>query len=108
MNVNGEIMIFKNKRGFSTTIGKKIGDEYENKFIPLDFSKSAKEDLQPEHMDKLELTDAWLSFFTTKDGEEVVTIFINEADYLGNGTPEEVKKPVKKEVKKAVKKSTKK
>lgn len=55
-----EFLIFKNDKGYTTTIGKKNSDgSYDNAYIGIQFNK----DVQLENRTKIKIKNAWLSFF---------------------------------------------
>ena len=65
MKVTGETMIFRNDKGYSTTISNRTEDgSYENMFISVNFKKG----IEIENKTKINITDGFLSFYKTKDG----------------------------------------
>lgn len=73
------IMIFRNEKDdrvfYSTTISHKNQDgEYTNSFIPVEFRKN----VDVENKQLINIKSAWLDFYTTWDGRDVTTIFIND------------------------------
>ena len=55
-----EFLIFKNDKGYTTTIGKKNSDgSYDNAYIGIQFNK----DVQLENRTKIKIKNAWLSFY---------------------------------------------
>lgn len=85
MNISGETMIFKNDRGYSTTISNKKEDgSYENMFIPVNFRKGT----ELPNKTKINVINGFLSFYKTKDGlpkiKLVIMDFQAEEIYIPN------------------------
>ena len=75
MNISGETMIFKNDRGYSTTISNKKEDgSYENMFIPVNFRKG----IELLNKTKINVINGFLSFYKTKDGLAKVKMVITD------------------------------
>ena len=92
MEIKGKTMIFKNDRGYSTTISNKKEDgSYENMFIPVNFKKG----IEVPNKTKIDVKNGFLSFFKTKDGLAKVKMVIMEFDTEENYIPndEEVLEP---------------
>lgn len=90
--IDGETMIFrkdfKDRASYSTTLSKKTKDgEWENGFIPVQFKK----DVFVHNKTKINIKNAWLTFYKDKDGKTVPLIFISEFEELEK--PEEPKLP---------------
>lgn len=82
MNISGETMIFKNDRGYSTTISNKKEDgSYENMFIPVNFRKG----IELPNKTKINVINGFLSFYKTKDGLAKVKMVITEFEQEDNG-----------------------
>ncbi|MEI7510167.1 MAG: hypothetical protein WCJ62_11970 [Flavobacterium sp.] len=87
VNVSGDGMIFRKEFTdnvqYSTTLSKKLVDgTWENGFIPIQFKK----DVFIHHKTKIQLDNAWLSFYLTKtDKKPVFYIFCNEYTILEDG-----------------------
>ena len=82
----GEAMIFKKEFDgrvkYSCTLSKQNKDkEWEQAFITIQF----RQGVQLAHKQKINLTNAWLTFYTDKEGKPVFYIFCNEFE---NGLPE--------------------
>ena len=107
LKITGVTMIFQNKAGFSTTISTSTKDEdgertYQNEFIPISFPKGDVEEFDPQHMDKIDIKDGFLTYFYTREDVLVPKIVILEWDFA----EEEPKKPTPKK-QTTVKKTTK-
>lgn len=75
MKISGETMIFKNDRGYSTTISNKKEDgSYENMFIPVNFRKG----IELPNKTKINVINGFLSFYKTKDGLAKVKMVITD------------------------------
>ena len=65
MKITGETMIFKNDKGYSTTISNKKEDgTYENMFIAVNFKRG----IDMQNKTKINILDGFLSFYKTKEG----------------------------------------
>lgn len=75
MNVSGEIMIFKNEYGFSTSISRKNQDgEYEKMYLSVQLPKG----VEIENKTKINITKAFLSFYKNKQGLPQIKIVVME------------------------------
>ena len=75
MNVSGEIMIFKNEYGYSTSISRKNQDgEYEKMYLSVQLPKG----VELENKTKINITKGFLSFYKNKQGLPQVKIVIME------------------------------
>lgn len=75
MNISGEIMIFKNEYGFSTSISRKNQDgEYEKMYLSVQLPKG----VELENKTKINITKAFLSFYTNKQGLPQIKIVVME------------------------------
>lgn len=75
MQVTGETMIFKNDKGYSTTISKKNEDgTYENMFISVNFKGNA----EIENKTKINIKNGFLSFYKNKAGYSFVKLVVME------------------------------
>lgn len=73
MKVTGETMIFKNDRGYSTTISNKKEDgTYENMFITVNFRKG----IELENKTKINILDSFLTFYKTREGLSKIKLVI--------------------------------
>lgn len=81
MKISGETMIFKNDRGYSTTISNKKEDgSYENMFIPVNFKKG----IEVPNKTKINVINGFLSFYKTKDGLAKVKMVITDFEQKQN------------------------
>ena len=81
MKISGETMIFKNDRGYSTTISNKKEDgSYENMFIPVNFKKG----IEVPNKTKINVINGFLSFYKTKDGLAKVKMVITDFEQNQN------------------------
>ncbi len=81
--IEGETMIFRkdfNDRAiYSTTLSKKNKDgEWENGFIPVQFRK----DVFLHNKTKINIKNAWLTFYKDKENKTVLYIFVNEFEEI--------------------------
>ena len=75
MNVSGEIMIFKNEYGFSTSISRKNQNgEYEKMYLSVQLPKG----VELENKTKINITKGFLSFYKNKQGLPQVKIVVME------------------------------
>ena len=79
--VDSPVMIFRNEKDgrvfYSTTVShKNVDGVYENAFINVNFKKN----VEVSNKQLINIKEAWLDFFQTKDGRDVFTIFINDFD----------------------------
>lgn len=81
MNIifNKPVMVFRkdfeNRAVYRLGLSKRLKDgTYDNAYIECQFKK----DVSVENMTKILPTDAWLTFYKTKDGKTVSYIFINQ------------------------------
>ena len=75
MNISGEIMIFKNEYGYSTSISRKNQDgEYEKMYLSVQLPKG----VELENKTKINITKGFLSFYTNKQGLSQVKIVVME------------------------------
>lgn len=87
VKVNGEIMIFSNDKGYSTSISNKKEDgSYENMFIAVNFRKG----VSVENKTKINVTNGFLSFYKTKENVAKPKIVIMEFETENNSSKNEV------------------
>ncbi len=83
MKITGETMIFKNDKGYSTSISSKKEDgSYENMFIAVNFKKG----VEVENKTKINITNGFLSFYKTKDGLAKPKIVVMEYEIANDTT----------------------
>lgn len=83
MKITGETMIFKNDKGYSTSVSNKKEDgSYENMFISINFRKG----VEVENKTKINITNGFLSFYKTKDGLAKPKIVVMEFETSNNTT----------------------
>ncbi len=84
MKITGETMIFKNDKGnYSTSVSNKREDgSYENMFISVNFKKG----VEVENKTKINITNAFLSFYKTKDGLAKPKIVVMEFEVTSANT----------------------
>lgn len=81
MKVTGETIIFKNERGYSTSISNKKEDgSYENVSIAVNFKKGVEVDNKA----KIYISDGFLSFYKTKDGLPKIKLVVMGFENLNN------------------------
>lgn len=78
LQVTGQLTIFKGQYGYSTSIAKKNqNDEYEYMRLDVSLPKGA----QLENKTKINVTNGFLSFYTTKEGlPKVKVVILNYKD----------------------------
>jgi len=81
--IEGETMIFRkdfnDRATYSTTLSKKNKDgEWENGFIPVQFRK----DVFLHNKTKINVKNAWLTFYKDKENKTVLYIFVNEFEEI--------------------------
>ena len=75
MNITGETLIFKNEYGYSTSISRKNQDgEYEKMYLSVQLPRG----VELENRTKINITKAFLSFYTNKQGLSQVKIVVME------------------------------
>lgn len=75
MNISGEIMIFKNEYGFSTSISRKNQDgEYEKMYLSVQLPRG----VELENKTKINITKGFLSFYKNKQGLPQIKIVVME------------------------------
>lgn len=75
MNVSGEIMIFKNEYGFSTSISRKNQNgEYEKMYLSVQLPKG----VELENKTKINITKSFLSFYKNKQGLPQIKVVVME------------------------------
>lgn len=75
MNITGEILIFRNEFGFSTSISRKNQNgEYERMYISVQLPKG----IELENKTKINITKGFLSFYKNKQGLSQVKIVVME------------------------------
>lgn len=75
MNVSGEIMIFKNEYGFSTSISRKNQNgEYEKMYLSVQLPKG----VELENKTKINITKGFLSFYKNKQGLPQIKVVVME------------------------------
>lgn len=77
MNINGETMIFKNDKGYYTTISNKNADgSYENMLISVNLTNG----IEVPNKTKINVKNGFLGFYKTKDGLPKVKMVISEIE----------------------------
>lgn len=81
VKISGEMMIFANDKGYSTTISNKKEDgTYDNMFISVNFRKG----VSVANKTKINVINGFLSFYKTKDGLAKVKIVIMDFENTNN------------------------
>lgn len=87
MNVTGKTKIFKNDRGYSTSIGTKKEDgTYDNMYLGVTFKKGLGE---VENGTEINITDGFLTFWKDKNGlahPKVVIMGYQEINVIADNT----------------------
>lgn len=79
MKVTGEMIIFRNEKGYSTSISNKKEDgTYENMIVAVNFKKG----VELENKTRIMVTDGFLSFYKTKDGLPKIKIVVMGYTFL--------------------------
>jgi len=89
MRINGEnVMIFKNENGrYTTSISNKKEDgSYENAYLQVQFRKG----VELENKTKINIKDAFLTFFRTQEGNAVYKIVVLDFEQEGEAKEPEV------------------
>ena len=81
------VTIFRNDKGFySTGISNKLMDgTYENAYIPVQFKKG----VELENKTKIDINDAFLSFYKNQEGKPVFKIIVLDFTQYGDVKEEE-------------------
>lgn len=79
IKISGDTMVFckdfDGRKAYSIGISKKKEDgTYDKAYFPVQFKK----DVVVENMTKIDIKNAWFSFYTTKGGEKKPYLFIGE------------------------------
>lgn len=75
MNISGEIMIFKNEYGYSTSISRKNQNgEYEKMYLSVQLPKG----VELENKTKINITKSFLSFYKNKQGLPQIKVVVME------------------------------
>lgn len=75
MNITGQTMIFRNDKGYSTTISNKKEDgTYENMFISVNFKKG----IEVENKTKINIVNGFLTFYTNNAGNKIPKLVITD------------------------------
>jgi len=83
MEVAGRTMIFKNDKGYSTTISNKKQDgSYDKMYIAVQLPKG----VELENKTKIEITKGFLSFYQNKDGLAKIKVVVQEYIPIGGIT----------------------
>lgn len=83
MKITGETMIFKNDKGYSTSVSNKKEDgSYENMFVAVNFKRGVDID----NKTKINIINGFPSFYKTKDGLAKPKIVVIEFETLNNST----------------------
>ncbi len=84
LTITGEIKVFENKKGFSTSISR-VKDlkaetrEYDSIWVPVEFvGKESKKGEDLRHGDDVNILNAWLSFRETEKGHKYVTLVVSD------------------------------
>ena len=73
MKVTGETIIFKNDKGYSTSISNKKEDgTYDNMFISVNFQKG----IEVANKTKINILDGFMSFYKNKNGQAVPKLVV--------------------------------
>lgn len=89
MRINGEnVMIFKNENGrYTTSISNKKEDgSYENAYLQVQFRKG----VELENKTKINIKDAFLTFFRTQDDKTIYKIVVLDFEQEGDAKEPEV------------------
>lgn len=80
INITGEIMIFKNDKGYSTTISNKnINGEYENMYVTIQLPKGD----ELENKQIINIAKGFMSFYKDKNGLAKPKLVVQEYAILG-------------------------
>lgn len=75
MNIIGEILIFRNEFGYSTSISRKNQNgEYERMYISVQLPKG----VELENKTKINITKGFLSFYKNKQGLPQIKVVVME------------------------------
>ena len=89
MRITGNnVMVFKNEKGaYSTSISnKQLDGTYINSYITLQFKKG----VELENKTKINIKDAFLTFFRTQEGNAVYKIVVLDFEQEGDAKEPEV------------------
>lgn len=85
MQVIGEILLFKNDFGFSTSLSNKNMDgSYENMAISVQFRKGDMDAQRIPNKTKINIKNGFLTFYKTTNGMPKVKVVVLEYDVLGD------------------------
>lgn len=83
MQISGELMIFKNDFGYSTSISAKNREgKYEYMPISVQFKKDDPNVQNITNKSKINVTNGFLTFYRSTSGEKKVKIFVMEFETL--------------------------
>lgn len=87
MKITGNVTVFKNDKGFYSigVSNKNMDGTYENAYITAQFKKGV--DL--ENKTKIDITNAFLSFYRNQEGKPVFKIVVLEFTQYGDVKEEE-------------------
>lgn len=85
MQVRGEILLFKNDFGFSTSLSNKNMDgSYENMAISVQFRKGDMEAQRIPNKTKINIKNGFLTFYKSTNGMPKVKVVVLDYDVLGD------------------------
>lgn len=84
MNITGNATIyvkdFDGRKVYSMSLSKKNAEgKWETGYMPVNFPKEIVDTVQDKA--KIEVIDGWLSFYKNKEGNTVISAFINKFKY---------------------------
>lgn len=75
MNISGEIMVFKNEYGYSTSISNKNQNgEYDKMYLNVQLPRG----IELENRTKINITKGFLSFYKNKQGLPQIKVVVME------------------------------
>lgn len=84
MRVTGETMIFKNEKGYSTSISSKNKDgKWESMYLSVTIPKN----IDVENKTKINVTDGFLTFWKDKNGMAHPKIVVMECEISNDDLP---------------------
>lgn len=85
MKVNGQIMLFKNDFGYSTSISNKKQDgTYENMAMVVQFRKDDMDAQKIPTKTKIDIKDGFLSFYHATNGEKRLKVVVLDYDIVNS------------------------
>lgn len=94
MNIQGETIVWENKKGYSISVGERFvnpetdEEEWDNHFIPVSFKKGVK----VNHGDRIDVKDGFITFFRTREGEGVTKLVILDFEPIEDEDEKDTKK----------------